>query len=346
MVLHNALSYLTNFMSSPAPPCVGVYHMLETVGKGTFGKVRRARHVFTGQYYAVKIVTTSVLKHDLPANLDIRREMSILRALNHPNIVRLHDVMVSHSRVYLVMDLASGGDFFSVISNKGRLPESLARRYFRQLVNAVHYCHQHQVYHRDLKPENLLLDADGNLKVTDFGFSAMKDHGHLLLRTNCGSPHYCAPEVWNGTQQNGYDGSKSDAFSIGVILFVLLSANQPFCHPIERELLKKVNRCEVKYPDYISPDAVDLLKKLIVRNPSERWSLDMVKRHPWFLAGSLDTMSLTTIPSTEWVPSDSQAPSDELCTKCKVRQCYQNNMLTSNNNNNNANKPAPGLPVV
>ncbi|CAN8064933.1 unnamed protein product [Agarophyton chilense] len=309
--------------------------MLETLGCGNFGKVRRARHMRTGRFFAVKIVATNVLKHDLPANLDIRREMSILRALSHPNIINLHDVLVSDNRVYLVMDLASGGDFYNFIADKGRLSEPLARRYFRQLVDAVYFCHQHHVFHRDLKPENLLLDSHGNLKVTDFGFSAMKDHGSLLLRTNCGSPHYCAPEVWNGSQNDGYDGAKSDAFSIGIILFVLLSASQPFYHANERVLLSKVNRCNVNYPSFLPPAAVDLMKKLIVKNPKERWSLDMVKRHPWYLAGSLeDSLHSDISDDCTTTGSDIEDNAAGFCTKCKQRQCASHPVQTAPNHVN------------
>lgn len=272
---------------------VGAYELLDTLGSGNFGKVKRARHVDTRIHYAIKIVDTNVLKQNLPGNLDIRREMSILRALQHPNIVFLHEVMVSPYRVYLVMDLAEGGDFFHYLRTHGKLNEILARKFFKQLVDAVCYCHSHGVFHRDLKPENLLLTsesiANANLKITDFGFSAMKDHGGTLLKTNCGSPHYCAPEVWNGTcSKTGYDGSKADAFSIGVILFVLLTGGQPFYDVDEDKLLYKVDRCHVTYPSFLGDEAVDLLSKLLVRDPQKRWSLHMVRRHSWYLAASLD----------------------------------------------------------
>jgi 5'-AMP-activated protein kinase, catalytic alpha subunit len=266
---------------------VGPYVLDETLGRGNFGKVRQARHLETGVEFAVKVVDKRVLEDDLPSNLDIRREMSILRAVDHPNIIHLHEVMVSKSRVYLVMDLARGGDFFQLISKNGRLKEGTARKYFRQLVDAIDHCHQRGVFHRDLKPENILLTDDGNLKVTDFGFSAMKDHGRALLKTNCGSPHYCAPEVWNGTQ-DGYDGAKADAFSVGVILFVLLAGGQPFYDDDEEKLLQKVNKCVVNYPQWISPDAKDLLSRLLVRNPQKRWSLPMVKRHIWYTTGRVN----------------------------------------------------------
>lgn len=260
---------------------VGPYLLQEPLGSGNYGKVRRAIHKVTRKDYAIKAVASGGLSRDLPRNIDIRREMSIQQALCHENIIRLYDVIVANDYVYLVMEFACHGDFFRIISKRGRLSEHGAQTYFRQLVNAVQYCHEKGVYHRDLKPENLLLSKNGTLKLTDFGFSAMKDHGPPLLKTNCGSPHYCAPEVWNGTQE-GYDGRKSDAFSAGVVLYVMLTGTQPFYDDDEERLLRKVNRCKVFYPDYLSIDARDLLSKLLVKDPVKRWSLDLVRLHPWF----------------------------------------------------------------
>eukprot|EP00170_Pyropia_yezoensis_P003843 contig_16056_g3854 len=263
------------------PVRVGPYTLSTTLGKGNYGVVKLGRHERSGEEFAVKVVEKRVLEDDLPVNMDIRREMSILRALCHPNIVALTEVMVSKSKVYLVMELARGGDFFQLVSATGRLGEGLSRRYFRQLIAAVHHCHTRGVFHRDIKPENLLLSASGDLKVTDFGFSAMVDHGAALLRTNCGSPHYCAPEVWNGTaaRAGGYDGAAADAFSCGVVLFVLLAGGQPFYDADEEALLAKVNRCAVDYPSWFSADAVDLLRSLLVRNPAERATLPAILCH-------------------------------------------------------------------
>lgn len=263
--------------------CVGPYELLDTLGTGNFGKVRRARHIHLDTFFAIKVVEKSVLVDNISGNMDIRREMSILRALEHPHIVRLHEVMHSRRRVYLVMDLASRGDFYELLKKNGPFEEEKAKIYFSQLVDAVAYCHKRGVFHRDLKPENLLLDARGDLKVTDFGFGAMQDRAGTVLRTSCGSPHYCAPEVWGG--QDGYDGRKADAFSAGVILYTLVVGGQPFNDKNDRQVLRKVAQCKPIYPDKMSPELVDLLRKLIVKPPRDRWDLDMVKSHPW-LAGS------------------------------------------------------------
>lgn len=292
--------------------CVGPYELMDTLGRGNFGKVKRARHLQTEEMFAVKIVEKSVLHDNVSGNMDIRREMSILRALDHPNIIRLHEVMESKRRVYLVMDLASGGDFYDLLLTHGRFNEDEARSFFAQLVSAITHCHAHGVFHRDLKPENLLLDAGGTLQVTDFGFGAMKDREGTLLRTSCGSPHYCAPEVWGS--DNGYDGRKSDAFSVGVILYVLVVGGQPFNDPCEREVLRKVSECKAKYPAHLSEEVVDLLGRLLVKDPKQRWDLDMVRTHPWFMGVSFsEALSYEDVGSEDSVTPGLSKGEGEAC---------------------------------
>ncbi|CDF36388.1 Serine/threonine protein kinase [Chondrus crispus] len=279
------LSCSQTYVQGVRGKCVGPYELLDTLGSGNFGKVKRARHIYLDTFFAIKIVEKSVLVDNISGNMDIRREMSILRALDHPHIVSLQEVMHSRHRVYLVMDLASRGDFYDLLKKHGPFAENQARIYFAQLVDAVAYCHERGVFHRDLKPENLLLDAQGDLKVTDFGFGAMQDRAGTVLRTSCGSPHYCAPEVWGG--QDGYDGRKADAFSAGVILYTLVAGGQPFNDEKDWKVLKKVAKCQPSYPDKMSVELVDLLEKLIVKKPAERWDLQMVKNHPWLARTSL-----------------------------------------------------------
>lgn len=145
------------------PVRVGPYTLSTTLGKGNYGVVKLGRHERTGEEFAVKVVEKRVLEDDLPVNMDIRREMSILRALCHPNIVALAEVMVSKSKVYLVMELARGGDFFQLVSATGRLGEGLSRRYFRQLIAAVHHCHTRGVFHRDIKARDGATLRDGGV---------------------------------------------------------------------------------------------------------------------------------------------------------------------------------------
>lgn len=263
---------------------VGPYELGATLGRGNYGLVKLAVNCDTGEHYAVKIVKKDVLEDNATANVDIKREIAIMKALDHQNIVALNDVLYSPKRVFMVMELVRGGELFENIVKNGRQEEETARRYFHQLIDAVHYCHHRGVYHRDLKPENLLLGESGELKITDFGFSAMKDYGAHLLHTNCGSPHYCAPEVWNG-EHNGYDGRKNDAWSCGIILYVMLTGKQPFFDEDEDALLDKVNAGVVEYPDHLTPSARDLMEHLLEKNPKRRYSLSKVKKHPWFAVG-------------------------------------------------------------
>lgn len=264
---------------------VGPYELGATLGRGNYGLVKIAINYETGQQFAVKIVKKEALEDNATANVDIKREIAIMKALDHQNIVALNDVLYSPKRVFMVMELVKGGELFESIVKNGRQNEETARKYFHQLIDAVHYCHHRGVYHRDLKPENLLLGENGELKITDFGFSAMKDYGAHLLKTNCGSPHYCAPEVWNGEGEQGYDGRKNDAWSCGIILYVILTGKQPFFDEEDDILLDKVNSGIVEYPDHLTPGSKDLIQHLLERNPKKRYSLSKVKRHTWFAVG-------------------------------------------------------------
>ncbi|KAJ1264544.1 hypothetical protein BS78_08G009100 [Paspalum vaginatum] len=177
---------------------VGKYELGRTIGEGTFAKVRFARNTETGEPVAVKILDKEkVLRHKMVEQ--IKREISTMKLIKHPKVVRIYEVMGSKTKIYIVLEYVIGGELFDTIANHGRMREDEARRYFQQLINAVDYCHSRGVYHRDLKPENLLLDSCGNLKVSDFGLSALsqqiKDDG--LLHTTCGTPNYVAPEISN-----------------------------------------------------------------------------------------------------------------------------------------------------
>lgn len=213
----------------------------------------------------------------------VRREIYIMRCLKHRHIVRMNEVLTSDTKLYIVMELVTGGELFDRIE-KGRVNEDKARQYFQQLVDGVDFCHKKGVAHRDLKPENLLVDENGDIKITDFGFSSMKgmDVNTGLLYTQCGTPDYCAPEIIDSAQ-NGYTGAKVDAWSCGIILYALLCGRLPFLEPDTDKLYDLILACQVKYPAFISPAVRDLLENLLVRDPAKRFDLQKVKRHPWFL---------------------------------------------------------------
>ncbi|XP_077211123.1 CBL-interacting serine/threonine-protein kinase 24-like isoform X2 [Tasmannia lanceolata] len=203
---------------------VGKYEVGRTIGEGTFAKVKFAQNTETAETVAIKILSKStILKHKMVDQ--IKREISIMKIVRHPNIVRLHEVLASQAKIYIILEFITGGELFDKIVHQGRLGENESRRYFQQLIDAVDYCHSKGVYHRDLKPENLLLDSNGNLKISDFGLSALPQQGVGLLHTTCGTPNYVAPEVLSHL---GYDGSAADVWSCGVILYVLMAGYLPF----------------------------------------------------------------------------------------------------------------------
>lgn len=239
-------------------------------------------HNETKQRVAIKIMDKREIR-DQDFTSQVRREIYIMRSLVHKHIVRLHEVLTSDTRLYIVMELVTGGELFDRIEH-GRIPEDLARKYFQQLVDGVDFCHKRGVAHRDLKPENLLIDDNGDIKITDFGFSSMKgrDVNAGLLYTQCGTPDYCAPEIIDSAKE-GYNGAKVDAWSSGIILYALLAGRLPFQEQDTEKLYDLILACKVHYPPQISPEARDLLEHLLVRDPSKRFDFQKVKRHPWFL---------------------------------------------------------------
>ncbi|XP_008810573.2 CBL-interacting protein kinase 18 [Phoenix dactylifera] len=258
------------------------YELGRLLGQGTFAKVHYARNLKTGQSVAIKIIDKEkVLRVGLVEQ--IKREISVMRLVKHPNIVQLYEVMASKTKIYFVLEYVKGGELFNKVA-KGKLKEDVARKYFQQLISAVDYCHSRGVYHRDLKPENLLLDENGNLKVSDFGLSALAESKRQdgLLHTTCGTPAYVAPEVIN---RKGYDGAKADIWSCGVILFVLLAGYLPFHDSNLMEMYRKIGKGEFKCSSWFPSEVRKLLYKILDPNPSTRISIAKIMENPWFRKG-------------------------------------------------------------
>ncbi|XP_018584523.2 serine/threonine-protein kinase MARK2 isoform X10 [Scleropages formosus] len=264
-------------------PHIGHYRLLKTIGKGNFAKVKLARHVLTGKEVAVKIIDKTQLNSSSLQKLF--REVRIMKLLNHPNIVKLFEVIETEKTLYLVMEYASGGEVFDYLVAHGRMKEKEARAKFRQIVSAVQYCHQKCIVHRDLKAENLLLDADMNIKIADFGFSNEFTLGNKL-DTFCGSPPYAAPELFQGKK---YDGPEVDVWSLGVILYTLVSGSLPFDGQNLKELRERVLRGKYRIPFYMSTDCENLLKKFLILNPTKRGSLEQqIMKDRWMNVGHED----------------------------------------------------------
>uniref|UniRef100_A0AC11CVN4 Microtubule affinity regulating kinase 2 n=1 Tax=Ovis aries TaxID=9940 RepID=A0AC11CVN4_SHEEP len=336
--------------SADEQPHIGNYRLLKTIGKGNFAKVKLARHILTGKEVAVKIIDKTQLNSSSLQKLF--REVRIMKVLNHPNIVKLFEVIETEKTLYLVMEYASGGEVFDYLVAHGRMKEKEARAKFRQvgvtpslgcgpnlcsggwhagsschlsaasegplgppyqcgrlevghrvaapparaaasgltplpsfqIVSAVQYCHQKFIVHRDLKAENLLLDADMNIKIADFGFSNEFTFGNKL-DTFCGSPPYAAPELFQGKK---YDGPEVDVWSLGVILYTLVSGSLPFDGQNLKELRERVLRGKYRIPFYMSTDCENLLKKFLILNPSKRGTLEQIMKDRWMNVGHED----------------------------------------------------------
>eukprot|EP01013_Petalomonas_cantuscygni_P022669 TRINITY_DN43970_c0_g1_i1.p1 TRINITY_DN43970_c0_g1~~TRINITY_DN43970_c0_g1_i1.p1 ORF type:complete len:334 (+),score=63.06 TRINITY_DN43970_c0_g1_i1:186-1187(+) len=273
---------------------VGDYELLGVIGRGTFSEVRKAIHVESKEMVAVKIISKQLLmEQSLIAQL--QREVAILKNIKHRNVVNLSQVLRTRSNIYLVLELVDGGDLDRVVRQKQRLEEATAREYFRQTIAGLAYVHKHGVAHRDLKPDNLLIGSDGNIKISDFGLAragaATRELGGLESQakdfvTRCGTPNYVAPEVLTEATYNGF---RADVWSVGVILFVLLSGRLPFLARDIAQLYQKIQLCDYSMSSAITPGAADLIRKIIVADPEKRATLRDIVAHPWFQEGMTDT---------------------------------------------------------
>lgn len=260
----------------------GKYEMGRLLGQGTFAKVYYGKNLVSDESVAIKLINKDNVKKEGLIE-QIKREISVMRLVRHPNVVELKEVMATKAKIFFVMEYVKGGELFAKVA-KGKLKEDLARKYFQQLVSAIDFCHSRGVSHRDLKPENLLLDDNEDLKVSDFGLSALPEQlwNDGLLHTQCGTPAYVAPEV---LRKKGYDGAKADIWSCGVILFVLLAGYLPFQADNLMKMYRKVFKAEFEFPQWFSTDAKQLISQLLVSDPAKRISILEIMQNPWFQKG-------------------------------------------------------------
>eukprot|EP00062_Callorhinchus_milii_P021225 gi/632977723/ref/XP_007905506.1/ PREDICTED: serine/threonine-protein kinase SIK3 isoform X1 [Callorhinchus milii] len=264
------------------PARIGYYEIERTIGKGNFAVVKLATHIVTKAKVAIKIVDKTQLDEE---NLKkIFREVQIMKMLRHPHIVRLYQVMETERMIYLVTEYASGGEIFDHLVAHGRMAEKEARKKFKQIVAAVHFCHCRNIVHRDLKAENLLLDANLNIKIADFGFSNIFTPGQLL-KTWCGSPPYAAPELFEGKE---YDGPKVDIWSLGVVLYVLVCGALPFDGSTLQNLRARVLSGKFRIPFFMSTECEHLIRHMLVLEPSKRLSVEQTCKHKWMKIGDPD----------------------------------------------------------
>ncbi|KAF9680580.1 hypothetical protein SADUNF_Sadunf06G0136600 [Salix dunnii] len=256
---------------------LGKYKVGRTIGEGTFAKVKLAVDTTNGHNVAIKIMDKNmVMESDLKNQ--VQREIRTMKLLHHPNIVRIHEVIGTKTKIYMVMEYISGGQLADKLSYANKLDESEARKIFHQLIDAVDYCHTRGVYHRDLKPENLLLDGKGNLKVSDFGLSAFHKPASMLT-TACGSPCYVAPEL---IANKGYEGAAADVWSCGIILFELLSGYLPFDERNLIMLYKKISTAQYTCPQWFTESQKKLISRILNPNPRKRITISEIIEDEWF----------------------------------------------------------------
>ncbi|KAL5558221.1 hypothetical protein UlMin_034432 [Ulmus minor] len=271
----------------------GKYEMGRLLGKGTFAKVYYGKEMASGESVAIKVINKEQAKKRGMME-QIEREISVMRLVPHPNIVEIKEVMATKKKIFVVMEYVRGGELFAKVA-RGKLKEDVARKYFQQLINAIDFCHSRGVSHRDLKPENLLLDENENLKISDFGLSALPEQLRHdgLLHTQCGTPAYVAPEV---LRKKGYDGSKADIWSCGVILFVLLAGYLPFQDENLMKMYRKVFKAEFEFPPWLSAESKRLICKILIADPERRITIPGINRVPWFRRGLSKPVEEPIIP--------------------------------------------------
>ena len=289
---------------------VGPWQLGKTLGKGSVGRVRLARHANSGELAAVKIISkktsslaqsTSVAQMQMreaplvvegkrPIPFSIEREIVILKLIEHENIVNLYDVWENRGEIYLVMEYAQGGELFEYVRGSGALPEQEAVRLFRQIIAGLSYCHRFSICHRDLKPENLLIDSQKNIKLADFGMAALQPEGRWL-KTSCGSPHYAAPEIIWGRP---YEGAQADVWSCGIILYAMLSGCLPFDGKDLTRVLRAVKKGTYMIPRDMSREAQDLIGRILVQDPDDRITMEEIWDHP--LVAKYDEYHASLLP--------------------------------------------------
>lgn len=282
---------------------VGKYVVHETIGSGSFGEVKRVIDRDTNKEYAMKILSIERIKSN---NLveQTKREISILRQLNHPNIVSLKEVLKNKRHMFLITELVKNGDLFDRLALQHKFSEVESRDMFRQMLDAVSYCHSRGICHRDLKLENILLTEDLHVKIADFGFSNifLSDgiENEIILKTLCGTSNYLPPEI---LRHEPYSGSQVDVWCLGIILFSMVAGRLPFDAEDNEILFASIVEGSFCMPATFSPKLQDMLRSIIDTDPKKRLTITRIMMHPWMI----DDVSSTVVDTDDYDDIASQA---------------------------------------
>ena len=277
---------------SPEEYKIGNYLIEETLGEGTFGKVKLGKYLPNDEKVAIKILEKKRMTNT-DDHIRLKREFDMINEFNHPNVILVHEIFETNEKYYCVMEYCEGGELFHYIVKKKRLTEKESAFLFFQLINGLEYIHSLGIVHRDLKPENLLLSKEHLLKIIDFGLSNyFKENQTELLSTACGSPCYASPEMVSGKK---YDGIKIDIWASGIILFAMINGYLPFEDDDNEVLFDKILECKIVFPEYMSEESIDLIKKILVVDPEKRITIPEIKKHPFFITGKNLFYSVFTI---------------------------------------------------
>lgn len=277
------LSQPSELKQSPKTFHLGMFEIGKPLGKGKFGRVYLARERSTGFVCALKVLHKSELAQGR-VEKQVRREIEIQSNLAHPNILRLYGHFHDSKRIFLILEFAGKGELYKHLRKAQRFPEWQAAQYIAQMASALKYLHKKHVMHRDIKPENILVGLHGEIKISDFGWSVHAPNNRR--NTMCGTLDYLPPEM---IRQNGRDGpdenwysEKIDLWSLGVLTYEFLVGEAPF-EDTPAMTQRRIARGEMTVPQWVSPEARDLIKRLLQLDPEKRLSLDEVEVHPWIV---------------------------------------------------------------
>ena len=268
--------------------------MKETLGTGTFGRVRLCRHKTNNKFFALKILKKQEVLRMKQID-HILAEASILADISHPFVVNMVKGFMDEDRLYILLEYVVGGELFSHLRKSGKFPNDVAKFYSSEVMSAFEYLHSKDIIYRDLKPENLLLDSHGNIKITDFGFAKRVTERTFTL---CGTPEYLAPEM---IQSKGHHKAV-DWWALGILLYEMLVGYPPFFDESPFKIYEKILEGKLQFPKWIDPRAKDLIKGLLTLDPTKRLGslkrgVQDIKKHKYYAGIDWDVLLSKKIPA-------------------------------------------------